>query len=119
MFLRRNRRIRGGDSYDYWTLCQSVRTPRGPRQRVVAHLGKLESDQPDTDWADLEALLEGRPPPPRQGDLFGNRTAPRWERVDVAGVRVERTREFGAPYLALALWRRLGLPALLERLLPN
>jgi len=36
MYLKRNRR--GG--YEYWTLVQSERTARGPRQRVVAHLGK-------------------------------------------------------------------------------
>ena len=41
MFLRPNRRRKQGDLYEYWTLVKSVRTARGPRQRVVATLGKL------------------------------------------------------------------------------
>jgi len=41
-----------------------------------------------------------------------------WEQVDVRGLRVERTRDFGEPYLALALWRRLKLDELLATLLP-
>ena len=32
MFLRRNRRKKKGETYDYWTLVESVRTARGPRQ---------------------------------------------------------------------------------------
>jgi transposase len=36
----------------------------------------------------------------------------------VRGVRVERVREFGEVYLALALWRRLGLHTLLRELVP-
>ena len=31
----------GGVSYDYWMLVESVRTASGPRQRVVASVGKL------------------------------------------------------------------------------
>jgi len=39
--------------------------------------------------------------------------------VDIRGVRVERTREFGEGYLGLALWRRLGLHEFLRELLPE
>ena len=38
--------------------------------------------------------------------------------MDIQGVRVERAREFGAVYLAPALWRRLHLHTLQRRLLP-
>jgi hypothetical protein len=31
----------------------------------------------------------------------------RWERADLSGLRVERTRDFGESYLALPLWHRL------------
>lgn len=34
---------------------------------------------------------------------------PEWATVDVSRVRVERMRDFGDVYLALALWRRLHL----------
>jgi transposase len=37
----------------------------------------------------------------------------------VRGTRVERVREFGAVYIALSLWRRLGLHTLLRELLPD
>jgi len=41
MYLRRNRKFHDGERHDYWTLVESVRTSRGPRQRVVATIGKL------------------------------------------------------------------------------
>ena len=114
MFLRRNRRTRHGESYEYWTLVQTERTARGPRQRVVAHLGKLPGlDEAERHgWEDVEALLEGRRPA-RQTELWGptapGSDEPRWAQVDLSGVRVERVRGFGVVYLALSLWRRLGL----------
>ncbi len=39
--------------------------------------------------------------------------------VRLKGVRVERSRRFGDVYLALALWRGLGLEELCKRLLPG
>jgi Transposase DDE domain len=125
MFLRRNRRTRHGEAYEYWTLVQTERTARGPRQRVVAHLGKLPGleDAERYGWEALEALLEGRRPE-RQAELWApmaagamDTLAPQWAQVDLRGVRVERVREFGVVYLALALWRRLGLHRLLRELL--
>ena len=41
MFLRPQRKCIDGVCYEYWTLCESVRTDQGPRQRIVANLGKL------------------------------------------------------------------------------
>ena len=40
MFLRKNRKKSNGEVYEYWTLCETVRTELGPRQRVVATLGR-------------------------------------------------------------------------------
>ena len=39
--------------------------------------------------------------------------------VRLKGVRVERSRQFGDVYLALALWRGTGLADLCEKLLPS
>ena len=121
MFLRRNRRKANGETYEYWTLVKTVRTERGPRHQVVANLGKapgLDSASRHG-WEDIAALLEGRTPE-RQLD-FGSDTSapnqPQWIEVDVRGLRVERVREFGQAYLALALWRRLGLHTLLADLI--
>ena len=66
MFLRKNRKRFDGEIYEYWTLCESVRTERGPRQRVVASLGKFTDEDLEAGWDELEALLDGRKPAPRQ-----------------------------------------------------
>ena len=61
MYLRRNRRRKGGEDYDYWTLLESVRTARGPRQRIVAHIGKepgLDEDE-RLGWEQIGKLLDG------------------------------------------------------------
>lgn len=111
MFLRRNRRRKKNEVYEYWTLVESVRTARGPRQRVVATLGKLPGLDEDerAGWEEITRLLEGRPRD-KQPSLFdAEPEAPEWAQVNLSGVRVERVREFGKVYLALALWRRLEL----------
>lgn len=121
MFLRKNRKRIDGEVYEYWTLCESVRTARGPRQRVVASLGKLTDEDIAAGWEDIEALLEGRPPRPKQlefGGVVGEEADERWELADLKNLSVERVREFGSVFLALALWRRLGLPKVLNELLP-
>ena len=43
------------------------------------------------------------------------RTIRRWARVLVNRVRLERTRQFGACYLGLELWRRLELDRFFEQ----
>jgi transposase len=122
MFLRRNRRTLNGECYEYWTLVKTVRTAKGPRQELVATLGKepgLES-RTRQGWEQVADLLEGRRPAPVQGEL-GQRLAvaptPQWAQVDLSGVRVERVRDFGQVYLGLSLWRRLGLHTLLREVI--
>ena len=119
MFLRRKRKKAGGETYDYWSLCETVRTAKGPRQKVVAALGKLDEEEIRAGgWEDIEALLGGRPSGRGvQMELGGQPPPPRWEKVDVGAVRVERVREFGEVYLPLALWHRLGLGPLLDGLI--
>ena len=125
MFLRRHRKHAAGETYEYWTLCESQRTAAGPRQKVVATFGKLTGEEPreEAGWEQLEALLDGRPIAPRQLRLgeppqqAPQAPGPRWELVDVRGVRVERARDFGEAFLGLALWRRLGLHSLLADLI--
>lgn len=124
MYLRRNRRTADGQTYEYWTLVESVRTARGPRQHTVATLGKLPGLDRSVHcgWADIDALLAGEPPAGKQLPLPGVASieapdAPCWREVDVRGVSVERVREFGEVYLALALWRRLGLDTALREVM--
>jgi transposase len=121
MFLRRNRRTVDGECYEYWTLVKTVRTAKGPRQEVVACLGKAPGLDSRTrhGWDQLADLLEGRTPGPIQAQLGQpwEEAPAQWVQVDLRGVRVERVREFGQVYLALALWRRLGLHQLLKEII--
>ena len=109
MFLRRNRKKHKGEDYDYWTLVESVRTSRGPRQRVVATLGKLPGldEEARVGWEHVGDILDGKA---RTADfLNAPRDPPEWARVNIKGLSVERLRSFGDVYLGLALWRRLKL----------
>jgi transposase len=109
MFLRRNKKRKGGADYDYWTLVESVRTARGPRQRVVASIGKLPGlDREERiGWDEIGRILSGRARP--VPGLFDQpEEPPSWATVDLNGVRVERLRYFGDVYLGLLLWNRLG-----------
>jgi transposase len=122
MFLRRNRRTVNGECYDYWTLVKTVRTAKGPRQEIVATLGKEPGMESRTrhGWEQVGDLLEGRTPAPVQGELGQQLPAapqPQWAQVDLSRVRVERVRDFGQVYLGLSLWRRLGLHTLLGEII--
>jgi transposase len=110
MFLRRHHRKKNGETYQYWTLVESVRTARGPRQRTVATLGKLPGldDEARVGWEHIAGILDGK----ARGQDFlkpAEPDPPEWATVDLNGMSVERLRRFGEVYLGLALWRRLDL----------
>jgi transposase len=110
MYLRRATKKKGGTEYESWLLVESIRTARGPRQRVVATIGKLPGlDREERiGWEEIGRILSGkrRPGP----DLFEQREEPpSWATVNINGVSVERLRGFGDVYLGLLLWNKLGL----------
>ena len=112
MHLKRNRKKSGGVSYDYWTLVESVRIASGPRQRIVAHIGKLfgRYDEEKIGWERLGEILSGKEKD-RTLDMFEPAVTefPDWAIVDLSSARVERIRKFGDVFLGLCVWRRLGL----------
>jgi hypothetical protein len=112
MYLRRCYRARDGKRHAYWALVQSVRTAKGPRQKVVAYLGDL--DEAGRLGVQAAVGVDGSEP---QGELFGKPPA-RYVEVDHAGVTVEGLRKFGGPWLALQIISKLGLGAELDRLMP-
>lgn len=117
MYIRRNKKESGGEDYEYWTLVESVRTERGPRQRVVATLGKLPGldKEERVGWEEIENVLCGRKY--KGSDLFQKEPdVPKWAAIDVRGVRVERLRQFGDVYLGLTLWKKLELAKIFEKL---
>jgi hypothetical protein len=65
MFLRRNTKKKNGADYDCWSLVESVRTVRGPRQRIVATIGKLPGlDREERiGWEEISRILSGKPRP--------------------------------------------------------
>ena len=84
MYLRRNRRRKSGEDYDYWTLVESVRTARGPRQRNVAHIGKEPGlfehlRQRYASWfgSSVEFLIYDITSTYFEGQMLGNRQAQR------------------------------------------
>jgi transposase len=109
MYLRRNRRIKSESDYEYWSLVESVRTIRGPRQRIVATIGKLPGldKEEHAGWEEIGRIVDGKPMP--QPDLFEECVdPPSWATVDINKVRVEGLRHFGEVYLGLLLWSKLG-----------
>jgi hypothetical protein len=112
MFLRKCRQHKNGKEYAYWQLVESYRTPRGSRQRVVAHLGEMGV-------AAREGVAEAaRGRSARQLPLL-EEAAPEWVEVDAKRLRVERVREFGGPWLGLEVMEKLGLGAFLHSVLPE
>jgi hypothetical protein len=111
MFIRPCYRTKDGKMHAYWALVESVRTPRGPRQRVVTYLGQMDR----AGRIGVQEAASGNTA--HQGRLDGE-NQPRWVQVDVKGIRVERCLELGGPWLGLELMKRLGLTEFLERALP-
>jgi transposase len=98
-------------------LVKSVRTAKGPRQKVVAYLGDMDEAGR---LGVQQAAASHRDASNHQAQMFDGPSSiePRWMEVDIASVRVEGTRDFGGPWLALQIIQKLGLKALLDRLMP-
>jgi Transposase DDE domain len=114
MFLRPLYRQRNGQREAFWALVESYRTERGPRQRTVAYLGRMD----EAGRLGVEQAADPQPPTPQQ-ELFPEvRAEPRFVEIDRTRVRVENCRRFGGPWLALELVKRLGLHQFLQRAMP-
>jgi len=120
MYLRRNTKKKDGADYDCWTLVESVRTPRGPRQRIVATIGKLPGlDREERlGWDEIGRLLSGKPRS-APGLFQQPEEPPSWATVNLSGVSVERLRHFGDVYLGLLSWNRLGLAEFSRETMPE
>jgi len=116
MFLRRCKRKKNGKQHIYWALVESYRTACGSRQRVVAYLGELKGNQ-QCGWAQLGRRLDKKSRP--QPSLFDpphydDPTDDEPVEINLKGVRLERLRDFGDVWLALGLWRLLGIDEFLS-----
>jgi hypothetical protein len=115
MYLRHTIRRKDAKTHRYWRLVRSERHGRRIVQRTVAHLGELDARGQVRTRALARSLIGA----PEQADLFDDGKPDVTVPVRLKGVRVERSRQFGDVYLALALWRGTGLAELCDRLLAS
>ncbi|MFO1466821.1 MAG: hypothetical protein U1F35_10355 [Steroidobacteraceae bacterium] len=108
MFLRASTRKKDGKTHRYWRLVENVRVGRRVIQRTVAQLGELDAEGRVRARALARHLIGS----PEQGQLFDDGHADVAVPVRLKGIRIERGRQFGDVYLALALWRGTGLERL-------
>jgi hypothetical protein len=118
MFLRPQCRNKDGKEHTYWSLVETVRTGDGPRQKTLCYLGELNSSA-EARWLTTVEVFN------QQGEaqqlkLFPSHVAPPADDPQVARVllnkvRLERTRQFGACFLGLELWKRLDLDRFFEQ----
>jgi transposase len=115
MYLRHTTRKKDGKVHRYWRLVRSVRVGRRVIQQTVAHLGELDEHGRLEARAFARTLIGA----PEQAKLFDDGSSHLTVPVRLKGIRVERSRQFGDVYLALALWRGTGLSELCAQLLPT
>ena len=116
--------------YEYLHLVESVRTEKGPRQRLVLNLGKLDilPSQYQTFARRVEDILTGQRSIVRldqsleksardaarkifkkQSEELSDRTECDFQSVDVNSFAVESPRSLGAEYLCHYVWKELGM----------
>ena len=131
MFVRKSTRHYGRKTYTNYVLVESIRTPNGPRQKVVCSLGDL-SPRSREQWLELARKVEtaltgqedllgsaveaevtqvvdrvrrGRPPRQRATDLIA---------VHPDRIRTEEHRAAGPVHVGVQFWRKLGLDEILR-----
>jgi transposase len=117
MFLRPHQRTKDGKHHTYWSLVETVRTANGPRQKTLCYLGELNSSAQARWLKTIEVFNDNGEA--QQLKLFPSHIEPPADDPQVARVllnrvRLERTRQFGACYLGLELWKRLQLDRFFE-----
>src|SRR5438876_954260 len=117
MFLRSHQRSKDGKGHRYWSLVETVRTADGPRQRRLCYLGELNSSAQARWLKTVEVFNEKGES--TQLKLFPSEVEPpandpQVARVLLNRVRLERSRQFGASFLGLQLWKRLELDRFFE-----
>jgi hypothetical protein len=99
MYLRHTTIRKDGKLHRYWRLVRSVRVGRRVVQQTVAQLGELD----EHGRIEARALARRLIGAPEQTALFADGSEHLTVPVRLKGIRIERSRQFGDVYLALAL----------------
>jgi len=114
MFLRHKIRRKDGKEHRYWSIVENRRVGGGRTvQRHVLYLGEINDSQRTAWCRTIEAFDEGDQRA-RQIALFPeDRAAPPLDcdvvHVRLSGMRLRRSRQWGACWLACHLWEQLQL----------
>src|SRR6202161_3308180 len=121
MFLRSHGRNKGGKDHTYWSLVETVRTPDGPRQKTLCHLGELNSSAQARWMKTIQVFNEQGETQLKLFPSDGEPPAadPQVARVLLHKVRLERTRPFGACCVGLESGKRLGLDRFFEQMVDH
>ena len=112
MFLRAKIRRKDGKDHRTWSIVENRRSSGGRVvQRHVLYLGEINDSQQAAWCKTIDALDYGETRP-RQVALFPeDREAPALDcavvQVRLSGLRLKRPRQWGACWLAMALWDQL------------
>ena len=111
MFVCAKRRFKDGKEHRHWSVVENCRNPDGRVvQRQVPCLGEINDSQRAAWCRSIEILCGASGSRPVA--LFpADREAPELDcevvRIELGGLRLRRARQWGACWLALALWERL------------
>ncbi len=115
MFLRCTTRKKNGKAHRYWSLVENRRLADGRvAQRHVLYLGEINDAQAQTWRTSIEVFREGSPRPQRLALFPEDRPGGPTDdaaivRLRLSALSLHRPRQWGGCWLALQLWRELGL----------
>ncbi|HEC61258.1 MAG TPA: IS1634 family transposase, partial [bacterium] len=138
MFIKKVRKRNGRTQklYEYLQLVESVRTEKGPRQRLVLNLGNLQLDPSQyhvfarriediltgqMSLVELDKTLEksaraaARKIFSKQSEQLEEKQSSDFQTVDVNSIETESPRSLGPEYLCHSVWKELQMSEFLER----
>lgn len=122
MFLRAKTRFKDGKEHRYYSIVESRRvTSNRIVQRHVLYLGEINDSQKASWCKTIEVFQDGKKP--KQLAIFpDDRQAPNMDcetvQVQLSGLQLSRPRQWGACWMACAVWDELRLDDYWQSCLP-
>jgi transposase len=115
MFLKESKRFKDGKEHHYWSLVENRRVDGGRKvvQRHVLYLGEINSSQ-QAAWRKTIEVFESGSGRARTVALFPEERSPaagddQIVRIHLDQLELRRPRQWGACWLTLVLYQKLGL----------